>query len=303
MYDDYDVVYKSNINEFLIYYIILGIIVVLLIGLIFISLSKVFKKANRSGISAFIPFYNIYVLVEIANLPKIYFALSLIPIVNIYFLAKINMELAKLFKEDTIFGIGMTFLPFIYYTILAFNDNEYVGINLVAMDESNTVEKISVIDDNKQKTIEKEVNEEEDTASSNINISIGGGKYQKDYENKVDAIDESKLLYKTKQVKAERVDLSPTRGVFINGEMLKEEEPVVEKTEEPTVFSVPFINEKQVEIPQEPVKKIPVDVVPTDVDLLKSSYTEPTKIDTCPNCGTRINPNDKICMICGHPLQ
>ena len=83
----------------------------------------------------------------------------------------------------------------------------------------------------------------------------------------------------------------------------KAPEPVVEKTEEPTVFSVPFINEKQVEIPQEPVKKIPVDVVPTDVDLLKSSYTEPTKIDICPNCGTRINPNDKICMICGHPLQ
>ena len=278
----------------------------MLIALIFISLSKVFKKANRSGVSAFIPFYNIYVLVELANLSKIYFILSLIPIINIYYLAKVNIELARLFKKDTMFGIGMTFLPFIYYSILAFNDNEYMGINIVAMDKENTVEKIAIIDDNKQKTIEKEINEEEDLASSNVNISIGGGKYQKDYENKVNTIDESKLLYKSKQVKAERVDLTPNQGIFINNDIMKEEEPVEEKKEEPTVFSVPFIKEKEVVIPEEPKKKIPVDVLPTEpVDLLKSNIsTEESKpLDVCPNCKTRINPSDKICMICGHPLQ
>lgn len=309
MYNDYDVAYKSNINEFLIYWIILGVICVLLITFTFISLSRVFKKANRSGIAAFIPFYNLYLLVEIANLPKYYFVLILIPIINIPFIIKMNIEIAKLFKKKPGFGLGITFLPFIYYPILAFSFSEYIGINIVAMNSKKSVEKIAVIDDNKQKEIEKEVNEEEDIASRNVNISIGGGKYQKDYQNNVSAIDETKLLYKNKKIKQERVDLTPKQNVFIT------EEPVTveleEKKEEPTVFSVPFINE--VEKKEELIKEQSIENKKTiqtnsnePVDLLKSTRpkaVENNGIKTCPNCGTRVLDNAKICMICGQPLE
>ena len=304
MYDDYDVVYKSNINEFLIYWIILGIIVILLIALTFISLSKVFKKANRSGISAFMPFYNIYVLVELANLPKSYFFLGIIPIINIPFLCKINMEIAKLFKKSPMYGIGITFLPFIYLPLLAFSDSEYIGINIVAMDNKNTVEKIAVIDDNKTKEIEKEENTEEDIKSRNVNISIGGGAYQKDYDNKVESIDESKLLYKNKQVSYERVDLAPRQGIFIDENMIKEPE-VEEKKEEPqTVFSVPYINGNEKKEEKQEIKKIPITLDPNkEVDLLKSNQPTEVKLEFCPNCGTRVAENSKICMICGHELK
>ena len=82
MYKDYDVIYKSNLNEYLILWVILGVIGVLLILFTIFSASKVYKKANRSGIAPWIPIYNIYLLVEIANLSKGYFLLSLVPIVN-----------------------------------------------------------------------------------------------------------------------------------------------------------------------------------------------------------------------------
>ena len=60
MYNDYEVIYKSNINGYLIYWIILGIIGIAIILFMFFSLSKVYKKANRSGLAPWIPIYNAY---------------------------------------------------------------------------------------------------------------------------------------------------------------------------------------------------------------------------------------------------
>ena len=83
MYDEYEVVYESSVNEYVTLYIVLGICVAILAIITLIGLSRVFKKANRSSIAAFIPFYNIYILLEVANMQKSYFLPLLIPIVNI----------------------------------------------------------------------------------------------------------------------------------------------------------------------------------------------------------------------------
>ena len=75
MYDDYPTVIESTVENNMIYLIILGIIFIGVFVFSLISLAKVFKKANRSGISAIIPIYNIIVLLEITNYPKWYILL------------------------------------------------------------------------------------------------------------------------------------------------------------------------------------------------------------------------------------
>ena len=57
MYDDYPTVIESTVENNMIYLIILGIILIGVIVFSLISLAKIFKKANRSGISAIIPIY------------------------------------------------------------------------------------------------------------------------------------------------------------------------------------------------------------------------------------------------------
>ena len=303
MYSDYEVVYKSNLNEYLILWIILGTAAVLLLLFTVFSASKVFKKANRSGIAAWIPFYNLYLLVEIANLSKGYFLLSLIPIINLYAFYVIDMKIAKLFKKDNSFGYGLFFLPFIFYPILAFSDSEYIGINIVAMEGSTTVEDIPVIDDIKQKEITVEENSNIDMASRNINISIGGGKYQKDYVSNLTDVDKTKVLNKA-QVELE--DKRKSTGMFINNERFEEianKNAMLEEKKEPSdLFSVPFINQEEVKQPE-------VNVVnnsnPTNNVVENSNKTQPapTQQRLCPNCGTRVGDSAKICFVCGQPLE
>ncbi len=199
MYDDYEVVYESNINENFYLYLVLGIVFLVLLLIVLISMSRVFKKANRSGISAFIPIYNIYMLLEVANMQKSYLLPLLIPIVNIPFLLNVNVAIANQFKKSKLFGIGMTFLPFIYYPILAFNRSEYAGINLSGM--NNQIENIPVIDDNKNMKKEIQVNEEVEPAA---NISIGLGKLANREKKEVDF---DKLLQK--QEKKEATEETP----------------------------------------------------------------------------------------------
>ena len=155
MYDDYKVVYESNINEYLILWIVLGIILLILLLIVLVSISKVLKKANRSPLTGFIPIYNLIPLLEITNMSKSLFVPLIIPIVNIPFLLMLDLELAKLFKKDKKFGILLLVLPFIFFPILAFGKSEYIGINLVAMSGKNTIKDIPIIDDEKNEQIEK----------------------------------------------------------------------------------------------------------------------------------------------------
>jgi hypothetical protein len=307
MYNDYDVVYKSNLNEFLAVWIVLGIFALIALILTIISLSKVFKKANHSGIAPWIPIYNIYLLVEIANLPLLYFILSLIPFANIYAMYKVSMSMAKLFKKSEMFGYGLFFLPFVFYPILAFSDSEYIGINLFALQGTTTVEDIPIIDENKNKEIEIEVNDNVDVSSKNINISIGGGKYQKDYTANLVDVDRNKIVNKV--IAEKEIKKDTTNNVFIKDPINNQEtpEPIQEKKSD-DLFNVPFIN---TEVKQEQEEK-PNPVINT-INAAVNRNSEDTKgrvmpnvngeYKLCPNCGTRVNETSKICFICGQKLQ
>jgi hypothetical protein len=99
--------------------------VVVLIGIA--SLWIIFQKAGKPGWASIVPIYNIIVLLEIIEKPIIWLLFLLIPLVGIIFSIMMVVELAKKFGKDTGFALGMIFLPFIFYPILAFGSAEYEG--------------------------------------------------------------------------------------------------------------------------------------------------------------------------------
>ena len=127
-------IYETNITN---YYLIGGIAIgiIAIIFFMFLSLAKIFKKADKSFVAGFIPFYNLYVLIEVCNLSKIYFILSLIPIVNIIPLIMISKNLAEVFNKKISFMIGLLFFPIVFYPILAFSSDRYIGINNQIVEE------------------------------------------------------------------------------------------------------------------------------------------------------------------------
>ena len=90
---------------------------------------KVFEKANKPGWAAIIPIYNVIVLIQIAGLSLWYLLLLFIPIVNIYAIFKIYIELAHKFGQSTAFGVLSVFFGIICMPILAFGKAQSVGNN------------------------------------------------------------------------------------------------------------------------------------------------------------------------------
>lgn len=91
---------------------------------------KMFEKAGVAGWKAIIPIYNIYlIIVRIAKLQWWYLLLLLIPIANLFVLIKINLEVSKNFRISSplAFSLGLTFLGFIFYPVLGFENYSFCG--------------------------------------------------------------------------------------------------------------------------------------------------------------------------------
>ncbi len=299
MYNDYPTAnYSSNVDQFVFLKIGLLALGVAIIVVLFISCMKVFRKANRNGITALIPFYNLIILLEICNLPKMYFAFLLIPGVNLFFFYKVEQVLATLFKKDKKFGIGLFLLPIVYYPILGFSKSEYVGINLKGMESKNQVSKIEIIDENKNKEIEIEENKDEDIATRNVDISLGGGKYQKDFASNLGKVEGEQVITKRnlkeqqQQAYNQKMEDLKASGVVKPLERVVEEPKVEIENPQPVaeVFDINYIQtaETKQKLAQEEAKV----------------EEEKPKIETikCPKCGTKVPKGTEFCITCGTKL-
>jgi Family of unknown function (DUF5684) len=94
-----------------------------------VSLWKVFEKAGQPGWGIFIPIYNLYLLLQIAGRPGWWLILYIIPLVNFVIGIIVDIDVAKKFGKEPIFGVGLFFLGFIFYPILAFGSAKYQGAN------------------------------------------------------------------------------------------------------------------------------------------------------------------------------
>jgi hypothetical protein len=95
--------------------------------IIVIALWKVFTKAGQPGWACLIPIYNLYILLKIAGKPGWWIILYLIPIVGFIIHIIVSIAVANSFGKSALFGLGIFFLPFIFYLILGFGDAKYVG--------------------------------------------------------------------------------------------------------------------------------------------------------------------------------
>lgn len=86
---------------------------------------KVFEKAGKPGWAAIIPIYNAIVIIQIAGKPVWWFLLYLIPLVNIVVAVIVMHNLAKNFGKGVGFTLGLIFLGFIFFPILAWGDAQY----------------------------------------------------------------------------------------------------------------------------------------------------------------------------------
>lgn len=194
LYEDFPTTYETQINEFIVPIMIgVGILIILLI-ITLIALMKIFKKANRSGVAAYIPFYNLWVLLEIINKPKIYILLLLIPIINLIFYFQVIVALGKAFRKPSLFILGMLFFPLIFIPILGFGSSEYIGINSEAMLGKSVAKDLPVIEENNEDPINKPAQPLQERKK--VEMSLGGGVYQKDYQKTLVNIEGKKKIQK-----------------------------------------------------------------------------------------------------------
>jgi hypothetical protein len=95
--------------------------------LVIASMWRVFTKAGQKGWLALIPILNFYVLIKIVGRESWWIILYFIPCVNIVVTIIVMIDLAKVFGRSTAYGLGLVFLPFIFYPMLAFGDATYEG--------------------------------------------------------------------------------------------------------------------------------------------------------------------------------
>jgi hypothetical protein len=103
-------------------------IVLALIAVIIVSRWKIFQKAGKPGWTSIVPIYNSVVWLEMIGKPLWWIVLLLMPFINIVISIIMVRRLAAVFGKGTWFTIGMIFLPFIFFPILAFGNSQYANI-------------------------------------------------------------------------------------------------------------------------------------------------------------------------------
>ena len=108
---------------------IVGLIIYLaVIVLLIVSGWKINVKAGKPGWAVLVPIYGTLVNLEIIGKPAWWIVLFFVPIVSVVIVFVISIEMAKVFGKGAGFGIGLVFLPFVFYPMLAFGSAQYKGV-------------------------------------------------------------------------------------------------------------------------------------------------------------------------------
>ena len=123
---------KSNSDIFGIpsLYLIIGVSIFGLLFLIrWVSFFKIFSKAGESGWKALIPFFSTFIWIKILKKPIWWLAIYLIfPPIGYLIVA---LDTSKLFGKKIIFAVGLIFLPFVFYPMIAFGNSQIGGKSIV----------------------------------------------------------------------------------------------------------------------------------------------------------------------------
>lgn len=108
--------------------LVYGFVLLVVAVLSIIAMWKIFVKAGQEGWKAIIPFYNMYVLLQIVGRPGWWLLLYFVPVANIVVIIITALDLAKSFGRSEVFGIfGLFLFSLVGYMILAFGKDTYRG--------------------------------------------------------------------------------------------------------------------------------------------------------------------------------
>lgn len=88
---------------------------------------KVYSKADQPGWGAIVPIYNVYLMLKIAGRPDWWLLLFLVPFVGWIIGIVVSVDIAKSFGKGAGYGVGLYFLSFVFYPLLGFSDEQYLG--------------------------------------------------------------------------------------------------------------------------------------------------------------------------------
>lgn len=135
-----------DIMEWILRFYIIIIMISMFFSLIFTIFGiKLYKKANKKSSEALIPIYNLFVLMQITELPIYYFLLFLFPIFNILLIIRIEYKLYKLFNTSFKFFLGLVFVPFVFVPLLSFGKYKYKRKSISIKEEEEEEEKLDDI--------------------------------------------------------------------------------------------------------------------------------------------------------------
>ncbi|UPW02027.1 DUF5684 domain-containing protein [Halorussus gelatinilyticus] len=84
-------------------------------------------KAGNPGWGAFVPFLNLFYLVDIADRPTWWVIVPIIPLVGWLLMIALFVDVAKQFGKGAGTGLGLAILPFIFWPLLGFGEAQYHG--------------------------------------------------------------------------------------------------------------------------------------------------------------------------------
>ena len=152
---DYSHAYGSDFGTGTILGVIFGIGIIVWIICIAIAILqiiatwKIFKKSGYEGWETLIPGHNEFVLFKMVGINPAWVLLEIFCAPSaIVFLFWKNIELAHSFGKSTAFGIGLALLPVIFYPILGFGKDQYVGPSANKTNQYQNVEQNSNVEQN-----------------------------------------------------------------------------------------------------------------------------------------------------------
>ncbi|MDB4285842.1 DUF5684 domain-containing protein [bacterium] len=104
---------------------------------------RVFEKAGRPGWAVLIPIYSTYTLLKVAKRSGWWLLLFLVPVVNLITWIILNQDIAKRFGKRGAFGLGLAFLPMVFYPILGLGDSRIVEEKTTHMPDADEYEDLS----------------------------------------------------------------------------------------------------------------------------------------------------------------
>lgn len=87
--------------------------------------NNIFKKASKGDKSANIPIMNLFVMLDVCDMSAFFGVLFFIPFANLIVFMIMGLKLGKVFNTGFGYKLGLIFMPFMFYPLLAYSDKQY----------------------------------------------------------------------------------------------------------------------------------------------------------------------------------